>query len=66
MPSPERCGPRRCKASDGFRPDLVEIARSVLPDQLAVAFRGVLSFWTQRGEFSDTELAPRPAPAQRL
>lgn len=43
---------------DGFRPDLVEIARSVLPDQLAVAFRGVLSFWTA-GEFSDTELAPR-------
>ena len=47
---------------DGVCPDLIHIARSVLPDQLAVAFRGVLSFWTA-GEFTDTELAPRARAA---
>ena len=47
---------------DGCRRDLVDLARSVLPDQLAVSFRGVLSFWTA-GEFSDAELAARARAA---
>ena len=34
------------------------LAMSTLPDQLAVAFRGVLSFWTA-GEVSDGSLAAR-------
>ncbi|MGI4765458.1 MAG: TetR/AcrR family transcriptional regulator [Janthinobacterium lividum] len=49
------------QACDGMHPDLVDLARSALPDQLAVAFRGVLSFWTA-GEFDDAEL-PRRARA---
>lgn len=47
---------------DGFRPELVDLARSALPDQLAVAFRGVLSFWTA-GEIPDAGLAPRARAA---
>lgn len=43
---------------EGFEPALVDVAQAVLPDQLAVAFRGVLSFWTA-GEVSDDELVPR-------
>jgi AcrR family transcriptional regulator len=34
------------------------LALAVLPDQLAVTFRGVLSFWTS-GEINDHLLAPR-------
>ena len=47
---------------DGLRPDLVDLARSTLPDQFAVAFRGVLSFWTA-GEIPDAGLAPRARAA---
>lgn len=50
------------REGDGLRPDLADLARSILPDQLAVAFRGALSFWTA-GEFSDAELAPRARAA---
>ncbi len=39
-----------------------ELARAVLPDQLAIAFRGVLSFWTA-GEISDSDLAPEAIAA---
>ena len=45
---------------DGLDPEHAPLARSVLPDQLVVAFRGVLSFWTA-GELGDAETgAPRP------
>ena len=37
------------------------LALTVVPDQLAVAFRGVLSFWTTGGEVSDELLPPRAA-----
>ncbi len=47
---------------DGLDPEHAPLARSVLPDQLAVAFRGVLSFWTA-GELGDAELAPRARAA---
>ncbi|MCW6510378.1 TetR/AcrR family transcriptional regulator [Lichenifustis flavocetrariae] len=47
---------------NGLNPELIDLARSVLPDQLAVAFRGVLSFWTA-GEVSDAELAARTRTA---
>ena len=40
---------------DGLRVELRERARSTLPEQLAFAFRGVLSFWTA-GELSDAAL----------
>ena len=43
---------------EGIEPSMVELARAVLPDQLAMAFRGVLSFWSA-GEIGDTELSPR-------
>jgi AcrR family transcriptional regulator len=47
---------------EGFDPALADVARAVLPDQLAIAFRGVLSFWTA-GEISDGELTPRARAA---
>lgn len=40
----------------GLAPDLHERARSVLPDQIAFAFRGCLSFWIA-GEIADSRLA---------
>jgi AcrR family transcriptional regulator len=46
---------RALGAADGIDPELIDLARSTLPDQLAVAFRGVLSFWTAR-EIGDAEL----------
>lgn len=46
----------------GLDPDLAELARSTLPDQLAVAFRGVLSFWTA-GEIGDADLVRRARAA---
>lgn len=39
-----------------------ELARAVLPDQLAFAFRGVLSFWTA-GEIADADLVARARAA---
>ncbi len=51
--------------ADGCRPDLVAHARALLPDQLAVAFRGVLSFWTA-GEFTDADFAPRARAAASI
>ncbi len=47
---------------DGLCPELIDVAVTVLPDQLAVAFRGVLSFWTS-GEITDPELAYRARAA---
>lgn len=38
------------------------LARAVLPDQLAFAFRGVLSFWTA-GEIADAQFAARARAA---
>lgn len=38
------------------------LGRMVLPDQLAIAFRGVLSFWTA-GEIDDSDLRPRAVAA---
>lgn len=46
----------------GFDPGLADLARTMLPDQLAVTFRGVLSFWTA-GEIGDAELASRARAA---
>lgn len=40
---------------DGFPPEHRDVAVRVLPDQLAIAFRGVLSFWTA-GEIADAAL----------
>jgi len=46
---------RAIGSGDGFDPDLADIAAATLPDQLALAFRGVLSFWTA-GEIADDAL----------
>jgi AcrR family transcriptional regulator len=43
---------------DGFAVEAIDLGRTVLPDHLAVAFRGVLSFWTA-GEILDADLAVR-------
>lgn len=43
---------------EGLEPSMVELARAILPDQLAVAFRGVLSFWSA-GEIGDPALGLR-------
>ncbi|MHB8286823.1 MAG: TetR/AcrR family transcriptional regulator [Caulobacteraceae bacterium] len=43
---------------DGLEPGIVGVATSALPDQLAIAFRGVLSFWTA-GEIADADLVAR-------
>ncbi len=45
-------------AGDGLAAATLTLALAVLPDQLAVTFRGVLSFWTA-GELSDQMLARR-------
>lgn len=42
-------------AADGFAPGLAELGINALPDHLAMAFRGVLSFWTA-GEIADADL----------
>ena len=47
---------------DGLDPETAEFARALLPEQLAVALRGVLSFWTA-GEIGDDELARRARTA---
>jgi len=39
----------------GLATEHEELGRSILPDQLAIAFRGVLSFWTA-GEIQDEDL----------
>jgi AcrR family transcriptional regulator len=46
----------------GLAADTRALALSALPDQLAVAFRGVLSFWTS-GEIGDPDLVPRARAA---
>ncbi|MBO9546423.1 TetR/AcrR family transcriptional regulator [Caulobacter sp.] len=43
---------------DGLEPSLADIASQALPDHLALAFRGALSFWTA-GEIANLELAAR-------
>lgn len=45
-------------AADGLAPATRSLAIAALPDQLAVVFRGVLSFWTA-GELSDRLLSQR-------
>lgn len=47
---------RAIASGDGLEPSLVEVARQTLPDQLALAFRGALSFWTA-GEIASPALA---------
>ena len=49
-------------AGEGLDPETMSLALATLPDQLAVAFRGVLSFWTA-GELPDARLAERAAAA---
>jgi AcrR family transcriptional regulator len=49
-------------AGEGLAAATRPLALAVLPDQLAVAFRGVLSFWTA-GELSDRSLRPRARAA---
>ncbi len=49
-------------AADGLASATRSMAMAVLPDQLAVAFRGVLSFWTA-GELSDHLLSQRARTA---
>ena len=49
-------------AGNGLATNTLILALAVLPDQLAVAFRGVLSFWTA-GELSDQSLARRARTA---
>ncbi len=49
-------------AADGLAPATRSLAMAALPDQLAVAFRGVLSFWTA-GELSDQLLSKRARAA---
>lgn len=46
---------RAIGSGDGFDPDLEDLAAAALPGQLALAFRGVLSFWTA-GEIADDAL----------
>lgn len=41
---------------DGLAPETAALARRLLPDQLALAFRGALSFWTA-GEIPDAALS---------
>lgn len=53
---------RAIAGGDGLEPGLVEIARQALPDQLALAFRGALSFWTA-GEIASPALASRARAA---
>lgn len=48
--------------ADGLAPEIRTLARAALPGQLAVAFRGALSFWTA-GEFSDGELGTQACAA---
>ena len=43
---------------EGLEPSMVELACAILPDQLAVAFCGVLSFWSA-GEIGDPTLGLR-------
>ncbi len=50
---------------EGFEPPLADVARAVLPGQLAIAFRGVLSFWTA-GEISDAELPSKARAAAAM
>ncbi len=45
-------------AGDGLAPATLTLALAVLPDQLTVAFRGVLSFWTA-GDLTDQALVGR-------
>ncbi|EWY38518.1 short-chain dehydrogenase [Skermanella stibiiresistens SB22] len=47
---------------DGLADATRELALATLPDQLAVAFRGVLSFWTA-GEYDDQALRRRARTA---
>ena len=49
-------------AGAGLAPATRPLAIAVLPDQLAVAFRGILSFWTA-GEVSDRTLGLRACAA---
>lgn len=44
--------------ADGFASDVADLGRTALPDHLAMAFRGVLSFWTA-GQIEDAALAAR-------
>ncbi len=41
---------------EGLEPSMAALARAILPEQLALAFRGVLSFWTA-GEIPDSLLS---------
>ena len=47
---------------DGLQASRVDLAFLVLPDKLAFAFRGVLSFWTA-GEITDNVLVPQARAA---
>ena len=47
---------------EGLAPDTADLACAILPDQLAAAFRGVLSFWSA-GEMADTALQARARQA---
>ena len=40
---------------EGFDPDSIDLIQTILPGQLAVTFRGVLSFWTA-DEIGDVDL----------
>jgi preprotein translocase subunit Sec61beta len=48
--------------ADGLSPGQRALGRLLLPDQLAIAFRGVLSFWTA-GEIRDEDLQPQSVMA---
>jgi AcrR family transcriptional regulator len=50
------------KAGAGFAPATRELGVALLPQQLAVTFRGVMSFWTA-GELADDDLARRARTA---
>jgi AcrR family transcriptional regulator len=43
---------------EGLEPSMAKLACAILPEQLALAFRGVLSFWTA-GEIADSLLKKR-------
>lgn len=47
---------------EGLAPETADLARCILPRQLALAFRGVLSFWTA-GEIDDAALPRRAREA---
>lgn len=47
---------------EGLAPRMTALARMTLPDQLALTFRGALSFWTA-GEIVDQDLGPRAKAA---